>query len=194
MRIACIICGSRNTVGAVSIPATAPSIAARPQPSASIQETRTPTSLLASGLSAAARSASPSFVKRKKAQSAATAPTTTASVPTSWSEIATPPTPRPLDRGEDRARDRAAAHEGDRERGEERSPEGEAVVDVERPRDVRREHRHLALREVDDARGAVDEHDRERERGVAGARGEAGDDLLPELAEGEGDRHRQYPR
>src|SRR5215207_7016021 len=47
--------GSRNTVGAAIIPATAPRTAARPQPSASIQPTRTPTSLLAVGLIADAR-------------------------------------------------------------------------------------------------------------------------------------------
>jgi len=34
--------GSRNTIGATSIPATAPIDAASPQPNASIQDTRTP--------------------------------------------------------------------------------------------------------------------------------------------------------
>ena len=57
--------GSRNVVGAVIIPLSAPSTAARPQPSASIQETRTPRSLLASGATAAARMPRPTFVNRK---------------------------------------------------------------------------------------------------------------------------------
>ena len=58
--------GSSPTVGAVSIPATAPSRAASPQPSASIHVTRTPTSRASSGLTAAARSASPTFVNWKR--------------------------------------------------------------------------------------------------------------------------------
>ena len=57
--------GSSPTVGAVSIPATAPSSAARPQPSASIHVTRTPTSRASSGFTAAARSARPTFVNWK---------------------------------------------------------------------------------------------------------------------------------
>ena len=60
--------GSRPTVGAVSIPATAPRSAASPQPSASIQVTRTPTSRASSGFTAAARSASPTFVNWKRSQ------------------------------------------------------------------------------------------------------------------------------
>ena len=44
--------------------------AARPQPSASIQSTRTPASRAEAGFCAAARMASPSGVKRKKANSA----------------------------------------------------------------------------------------------------------------------------
>src|SRR3954447_5718187 len=65
--------GSRNVVGAVIIPASAPSIAASPQPSASIQETRTPSSRLASGAVAAARSPSPTLVNWKSRESSATA-------------------------------------------------------------------------------------------------------------------------
>src|SRR5215510_9639310 len=80
------------SAGAVSIPETAPIAAARPQPSASIQLTRTPTRRLASGFTAAAREASPSFVKRKKTQSNATAPRETAIVPRSEIENATPAT------------------------------------------------------------------------------------------------------
>src|SRR4051794_18280714 len=78
------------SAGAVSIPETAPIAAASPQPSASIQLTRTPTSRVASGLTAVAREASPSLVKRKKSQSSATAPSETAIVPRSWIEKATP--------------------------------------------------------------------------------------------------------
>ncbi len=46
--------GSRPTVGAVSIPATAPRSAASPHPRPSIHGTRTPTSRASSGLTAAA--------------------------------------------------------------------------------------------------------------------------------------------
>ena len=55
-------------IGATIIPATAPIRAARPQPSASIQPTRIPTSRLPAGFCAAARSARPRLVKRKKSQ------------------------------------------------------------------------------------------------------------------------------
>ena len=51
------------------IPAIDPMAAASPQPSASIQPTRIPTSRLETGFSAAARIASPSGVKRKKTNS-----------------------------------------------------------------------------------------------------------------------------
>ena len=51
-----------NRLGAAIIPATAPSTAASPQPSASIQLTRTPSSRLASGATAADRIASPIVV------------------------------------------------------------------------------------------------------------------------------------
>ena len=91
MRIGCIICGSSPTLGAVSIPATAPSTAARPQPSASIQVTRTPTSRASAGLTAAARSASPTFVNRKRSQRRTTIPSVTAIVPMSCTETTTPP-------------------------------------------------------------------------------------------------------
>ena len=57
--------GSRNTIGATIMPATAPIAAASPQPSASIQPTRMPTSRHDTGLNAAARIASPSLVWRK---------------------------------------------------------------------------------------------------------------------------------
>ena len=57
--------GSRYTIGATIIPATAPTAAARPQPSASIQPTRMPTRRLETGFCAAARIARPSGVKRK---------------------------------------------------------------------------------------------------------------------------------
>ncbi len=57
--------GSRNTTGAISMPATAPIAAAMPQPSAVIQPTRIPTKRADSGLAAAARIARPSRVPRK---------------------------------------------------------------------------------------------------------------------------------
>src|SRR5215213_5776730 len=91
MRTTSIMFGSRNTVGAAIIPATAPRTAARPQPSASIQPTRTPTSLLAVGLIAVARIASPSDVRLKNAQRARTVTMQTQKTPTSCDEIATSP-------------------------------------------------------------------------------------------------------
>ena len=51
--------GSRNTTGAISMPATEPIAAAMPQPSAVIQPTRMPARRADSGLAAAARIASP---------------------------------------------------------------------------------------------------------------------------------------
>ena len=52
-------------MGATIIPATAPTAAASPQPSASIQPTRIPTRRPDIGFCAAARIARPSGVKRK---------------------------------------------------------------------------------------------------------------------------------
>ena len=62
MMIVCIMFGSSSRIGATIIPLTAPTAEARPQPSASIQLTCTPSSLLASGWWAAARSVSPTVV------------------------------------------------------------------------------------------------------------------------------------
>ena len=103
MRTACIRFGSRNRLGAASIPATAPSTAASPQPSASIHATRTPTSRASAGLTAAARIARPTFVNWKKSQSTTTVARQTPIVPRSWIEIATPP--MSIVRGRERALD-----------------------------------------------------------------------------------------
>src|SRR6266571_8286358 len=84
--------GSRKTIGAIIKPERAPSTAASPQPSASIQLTRTPTRRAAAGRTAAARIARPTLVNRKKAQRTTTAAIETPIVPRSWSENATPPT------------------------------------------------------------------------------------------------------
>src|SRR5436190_18349837 len=84
--------GSRNVVGAAIIPATAPRTAASPQPSASIQPTRTPSSRLAPGFTADARIASPSVVNRKNSQSTSTVARQTQNVPMSCTEIVTPAT------------------------------------------------------------------------------------------------------
>src|ERR1700759_1335532 len=62
--------GSRNTTGAISMPAIAPMPAAMPQPSAIIQEVLMPTSRADSGTEAAARIASPIRVYWKKKESA----------------------------------------------------------------------------------------------------------------------------
>ena len=78
-----IMLGSRNTTGATIMPATAPIAAARPQPSASIHDTRMPTSRAESGLSAAARMASPSGVKRKNANRVSSTASITPTDPTS---------------------------------------------------------------------------------------------------------------
>ena len=91
-RIGCISVGcSTNCVGSAIRPATAPSIAARPQPIASITSTRTPTSDAAAGRSAAARIARPTFVNWKSAHSATTEMIDTAKTPMSCAETATPP-------------------------------------------------------------------------------------------------------
>ena len=69
------------------MPATAPTAAARPQPSASIQPTRMPTRRLDSGFCAAARIAKPSGVKRKKAYSSASTASVTPMAPSSCAEM-----------------------------------------------------------------------------------------------------------
>ena len=76
-----IMCTSRKTTGATIIPATAPIAAASPQPSASIQPTRTPTRRLDTGFCAAARIARPTGVKRKKPNTRASTTSVTAMEP-----------------------------------------------------------------------------------------------------------------
>ena len=76
--------GPRNCSGATIIPATAPTSAASPQPKASIQLTRTPTSRDDSGLRADARSARPSFVNRKKSPSRTSSAASTPMMPMYW--------------------------------------------------------------------------------------------------------------
>src|SRR3954447_12403493 len=83
--------GVRNTVGATIIPLTAPSAAAKPQPSASSHDVRTPISRAAFGFSAPARIASPSLVKRKNSHSTSTHAITTPNVPAPCFEAWTPP-------------------------------------------------------------------------------------------------------
>ena len=82
--------GVRKTLGATIIPLTAPSTAAKPQPSASSHDVRTPRRRAASGFSAPARMARPSFVNRKKSQSTTRQASVTPSVPTSCCEMCTP--------------------------------------------------------------------------------------------------------
>ena len=57
--------GSRNTTGAIRMPATAPIAEAMPQPSAIIHEVLTPTRRADSGNAAAARIARPILVNWK---------------------------------------------------------------------------------------------------------------------------------
>ena len=89
-----IIEGCSRTAGlaAAIIPATAPSTAASPQPSDSIQLTRMPTSRAASGRTAAARIARPSFVNWKSSQRTNTDAIEIRIVAMSCRENATPPT------------------------------------------------------------------------------------------------------
>ena len=81
-----IIFGSRNTMGAIIMPATAPIKAAIPQPSANIQDTRIPTKRADSGLNAAARIARPSGVKRKKQNTESSTTSVTEIDPIWWPE------------------------------------------------------------------------------------------------------------
>ena len=74
--------GSRKTAGAIRMPATAPTAAASPQPSASIQSTRMPASRADAGFWAAARIARPSGVRRKNANSPMSSATSTTIIPT----------------------------------------------------------------------------------------------------------------
>ncbi len=78
--------GSRKTIGATIMPATAPIAAARPQPTASIHDTRMPTSRAESGFCAAARIARPIGVKRKNANSASSTASITRNEPNSCAE------------------------------------------------------------------------------------------------------------
>ena len=57
--------GSRKMIGATSIPDTAPTVDAKPQPSANIQPTRTPRRRELSGYREAARIARPALVREK---------------------------------------------------------------------------------------------------------------------------------
>ena len=82
---------SGGLAAAVKSPATAPIAAASPQPSPSIQPTRIPTSRLATGFSAEALSASPSFVCRNRPDSSAMSTSVTARIPASCFDTATPP-------------------------------------------------------------------------------------------------------
>src|SRR5262249_60024753 len=66
--------------------------AARPQPKASIQLTRTPTSRDDAGLSADARRARPSLVNRKKAPRSNTSRTSTPMIPMYWMLMCAPAT------------------------------------------------------------------------------------------------------
>ena len=84
--------GSRKSDGAAITPATAPSIAASPQPSAIIAGTRMPTKRASAGLTADARSPSPRRVFANSSQISPTAMNATAITPRSCFENATPPT------------------------------------------------------------------------------------------------------
>src|SRR5215208_466935 len=80
-----------NCADAASIPATADKMAAKPQPIESIHGTRTPSSLLAEGSTADARSARPSFVYLKSSHSNVTHTSTTMRSYTDCCGIATLP-------------------------------------------------------------------------------------------------------
>ena len=73
--------GSRNTTGAISMPAMEPIAAAMPQPSAIIQLVLMPTSRADSGSDAAARIARPMRVNWKKKKSRSSSSTVTPIMP-----------------------------------------------------------------------------------------------------------------
>src|SRR6266571_4827827 len=79
--------GSRNTTGAISMPAMAPMAEAMPQPSAIIQDVLMPTSRADSGSAAAARIASPIRVYWKNRNSRISSSTVTPIMPAWWVEI-----------------------------------------------------------------------------------------------------------
>src|SRR3984893_849683 len=79
--------GSRNTTGAISMPAIEPIAAAMPQPRAIIHEVLMPTNRADSGNEAAARIASPIRVNWKKKYSAIKSSTVTPIMPAWWVEI-----------------------------------------------------------------------------------------------------------
>src|SRR3954470_4725059 len=79
--------GSRNTTGAINMPAIEPMAVAMPQPSAIIQEVLMPTNLADSGTEAAARIARPIRVYWKKMNSRISSRTVTPIMPAWWVEI-----------------------------------------------------------------------------------------------------------
>src|ERR1700680_1499759 len=79
--------GSRNTTGAISLPAREPIAAAMPQPSAIIHEVLMPTNRADSGNEAAARIASPIRVNWKKKYRPISSSTVTPIMPAWWVEI-----------------------------------------------------------------------------------------------------------
>src|SRR5215208_5067873 len=81
-----------NCAGAASIPATAESAAAKPQPIASIHVTRTPSNRLAVGFTADERSARPIFVNLKNAHRSTTHTRTTSRLNTDCCGTWTSPT------------------------------------------------------------------------------------------------------
>src|SRR3954471_22636948 len=93
MMVTCMNQGVKmNCAAAASIPARADREAAKPQPIESIHGTRTPSSLLAEGSTADARSASPSFVYLKSSHRTVTHTSTTMRSYTDCCGIATLPT------------------------------------------------------------------------------------------------------
>src|SRR5215468_1097809 len=79
--------GSRNTTGAIRMPAIEPIAAAMPQPSAIIQDVLMPTNRADSGSAAAARIASPILVYWKKTYSPTSSRKVTPIMPAWWVEI-----------------------------------------------------------------------------------------------------------
>src|SRR5207302_5774969 len=79
--------GSRNTTGAIRMPAIEPIAAAMPQPSAIIQDVLMPTSRADSGSEAAARMARPIRVYWKNRNSRTSSSTVTPIMPAWWVEI-----------------------------------------------------------------------------------------------------------
>src|SRR5271165_279989 len=193
-----IMFGSRNTIGAISMPATAPTAADMPQPSAIIHPTRIPTRRADSGLVAAARIASPRREPRQRdpdhagfvgANQALAKQRRHAERRRKRFDVEIPDLAggtvedtvesdkggqlaqnrRVVDRPEQDPIDGDAAEEGERHGGDKCGPVRPTPLD-HLPGEKGREHRHLALREIEVIDRLINLHDGECHRRIDRAR------------------------